>query len=57
MYNQIYEIIKTAVFETEHVLTAGQTFALEQISLWLSLAVLLLPLIVGVAILVRCVRR
>lgn len=56
MYEQIYEIIKNAIWSADAVLTSGQVFAIEQVSLWLCLATLLAPIFVAVAILVRCVR-
>lgn len=56
MYTQIYDIIVDAIFGAAEM-TSGQLFAVEQLSLWLSLFVLLLPFFVGLAILVRCIRR
>ena len=56
MYEQIYEIIKNAIWSADAVLTSGQVFAIEQVSLWLCLATLLAPIIVGVAIFIRCIR-
>lgn len=56
MYEQIYEIIKNAIWSADAVLTSGQVFAIEQVSLWLCLATLLCPIIVGVAIFIRCIR-
>lgn len=56
MYEQIYEIIKNAIWSADAVLTSGQVFALEQVSLWLCLFTLLCPLFVTVAILVKCIK-
>lgn len=55
-YGQIKNIIKDAVFGSDTVLNDSQEFTLNQISLWLSLIVILLPLIVVAVILVRCFR-
>lgn len=55
-YGQVKTIIKNAVFGENTLLNEAQQFTLDQISLWLTLVVILLPLIVGAVILVRCFR-
>lgn len=55
-YGQIKNIIKDAVFGSDTVLNDSQEFTLNQISLWLSIIVLLLPLIVVAVIVARCFR-
>lgn len=55
-YGELFTIIKNAVFGENAVLDANQNFVLTQISLWLTLLVILLPLVVVAVILVRCFR-
>lgn len=55
-FGEIFTIIKNAVFGEETVLDANQNFVLTQISLWLTLIVILLPLVVVAIVLVRCFR-
>ena len=56
LYNQIYTIISEAIFGQGAQLTANQLFHVEQVSLYLSLAVLLLPIISLIAITVKLLK-
>lgn len=55
-YGQIKNIIKDAVFGSDTVLNDSQEFTLNQIALWLSLVVILLPFVIVAVIVVRCFR-
>lgn len=55
LYSQILEIIQDALFGGVE-LTANQVFLTEQVSMYLSLGVLLLPIIAVVAITVKLLK-
>lgn len=56
MYTTIYNLLVEAVFGLDAVLTASQTFAIDQIAIILSILVTLVPLFIVLAILWRCVK-
>lgn len=43
MYSQLLEIVQDAVFGSDAVLTASQIFITEQLCVWLTIIVLVLP--------------
>lgn len=53
IYNQIVEVITEAIFGSGAELTANQLFHVEQLSLWMSMFVLLLPFIAILGIVVK----
>ena len=56
LYNQIVAIITEALFGAGAELTANQLFHVEQVSLYLSLGVLLCPIIAMVALTVKLLK-
>lgn len=55
-FEQIYTIISEALFGASGVPSEGVNFVLEQASLYISLFVLLLPLIFSVSIFVKALK-
>lgn len=53
-FEQIYSTLSSTIFGD--VLTSSQAFICEQISTWLCLAVLLLPVIVSIGFILRAFR-
>lgn len=56
MFGQLFTIIKDAIFGQDAVLDSTQEFTLTQISTWMTYIVLLLPIFVVAAILIKCFR-
>lgn len=56
IYNQLLEIIQEAVYGADAVLSANQTFILEQLCTWMSVAVVVAPVIAMVALTVKLLK-
>lgn len=56
MYQQLFDILKGAIYGAEAVLTSNQQFVLDQISTWGSLALTLAPVIAMVALTVKLLK-
>lgn len=56
MYQQLFDILKDAIYGAETVLTTNQEFILDQISTWGSLALTLAPIIAMIALTVKLLK-
>lgn len=56
MYQQIFDILKEAIFGAEAVLSNSQSFVLDQIAIFGSVAVVLIPVVSMVAVACRLLR-
>lgn len=56
MYQQLFDILKSAIYGAESVLTTNQQFILDQVSTWGSLALTLAPVIAMVALTVKLLK-
>lgn len=56
MYQQLFDILKSAIYGAESVLTTNQQFILDQVSTWGSIALTLAPVIAMVALTVKLLK-
>lgn len=56
IYSQLLEVLQAAIFGAETVLTSSQTFILEQVCTWMSLVVVLAPIIAMAALTIKLLK-
>lgn len=56
IYSQLLEVLHTAIYGADAVLTTSQTFILEQVCTWMSLGVVLTPVIAMVALTIKLLK-
>lgn len=56
IFNQLLVILQDAIFGADAVLSVSQQFILEQIATWMSLGVVLVPIIAMVALTVKLLK-